>query len=129
MSWASSGGRWSSKIFRELGKLRRVVIARMLDDAFADLKRQIQAGKIQVALLELLDDAQRLQIVIEAVAVRAQQLVELALSGVAEGRVADVVHQGQGFGEIGVERSAPATVRAICATSSVCVSRLRKWSE
>ena len=83
--------------------MRGVVIARMFDDAFADFKRQIEAGKIQVALLELLDDPQRLQIVIEAVAVRAQQFIELSLSRVAEGRVPNVVHQGQGFGEIGVE--------------------------
>ncbi len=75
----------------------------MLDDAFADLERQIEAGEIQVALLELLDDAQRLQIVIEALAVRAQQFVQLALARVAEGRVADVVDEGQGFGEIGIQ--------------------------
>ena len=101
----------------------------MFDDAFADFERQIEAGKFQIALLELLDDPQRLQIVIEAFPVRAQQFVELALSRVAEGRVPDVVDEGQGFGEIGVEFQAPATVRAICATSSVCVRRLRKWSE
>src|SRR4029077_3606569 len=33
----------------------------------------------------------------------AQQFIELALSRVAEGRVPDVVHQGQSFGEISVE--------------------------
>ena len=91
------------QIFRERGKLRRVVIARMFDDAFADFKRQIEAGKIQIALLELLDDPQRLQIVIEAVSMRAQQFIELSFSRVAERRVPDVVHQGQGLGEIGVE--------------------------
>ena len=39
--------------------------------------------------------------------------VELFFSCVAEGRVADVVDQGQGFGEIGIQAQAPATVRAI----------------
>src|ERR1700722_10065759 len=34
---------------------------------------------------------------------RAQQFVKLPLSRVAERWVSDVVHQGQGFGEIGVE--------------------------
>src|ERR1700676_4197819 len=75
----------------------------MFDDAFANFKRQIDAGKIQIALLELLDDPQRLQIVMEAVAMRAQQFIELALPRVAEGRVPNVVDQAQGLGEIGVE--------------------------
>src|SRR5580765_8923814 len=75
----------------------------MFDDAFANFKRQIESGKIQITLLELLDDSQRLQIMVEAVSMRTQQFIELALARVAEGRVPDVVHQGQGFGEIGVE--------------------------
>ena len=75
----------------------------MLDDAFAHFERQIQAGKIQIALLELLDDPQRLQIVIEAVSMLAHPLVELLFTRVAKRRVADVVHQRQRFGEIGVE--------------------------
>jgi len=52
----------------------------------------------------------------------AHARVELAFSCVPKRRMADVVNEREGFG-------APATVRAICATSSVCVSRLRKWSE
>src|SRR5579863_9449200 len=79
----------------------------MFDDSFADFKRQIEAGEIQIALLELLDDPKRLQIVIEAVAVRPQQLIEFSLSGMAEGRVADVVDESQGFGEIGVHLQSP----------------------
>ncbi len=87
---------------------------------------RLSPGEIQVALFELLDDAQRLQIVIETVAVGAQKIVKLALAGVPERRMPDVMHQRERFGEIGVEASAPATVRAICATSMVCVRRLRK---
>ncbi len=101
----------------------------MLDDALAHLEGEVQPREIEVALLELLDDAQRVQIVVEAVAVLAHAAIELPFARVAERRVPDVVHQRQRFGKVGVECRAPATVRAICATSSVCVSRLRKWSE
>ena len=102
----------------------------MLDDSFAHFEGQVQAGKIEIALLELLDDPQRVQIVIEALAILAHARIELPFPGVAERRMADVVNERQRLGKIGVEiASAPATVRAICATSSVCVSRLRKWSE
>ena len=34
----------------------------------------------------------------------AQQLIELALTGMAKWRVPDVVHQGQRFGQVGVQR-------------------------
>ncbi len=47
------------QVFGELRKFRRGVIARMLDDAFANFKREIQAGKIEITLLELFDDTQR----------------------------------------------------------------------
>ena len=43
----------------------------MLDDALADLKGEVQAGEIEIALLELFDDAQGMQIVIELAAVCA----------------------------------------------------------
>ena len=47
-----------------------------------------------------------------------------------KGRMADVVRQRQRLGQLRVQPqcSRPA-VRAICVTSSVCVSRLRKWSD
>ena len=51
------------------------------------------------------------------------------LAGVAERRVAEVVHQRERFGEIDVQVECAAMVREICATSMVWVSRLRKWSE
>src|SRR2546430_10774795 len=53
------------KVFGKLRKLRGGIIARMLDDAFANFKRKIQPGKIEIALLELFHDAERVQIVIE----------------------------------------------------------------
>ena len=56
-----------------------------------------------VALLEVLDDAQRVEVVVEAEAVALEALVQGALAGVAEGRMADVVDQCQRLGEVFVE--------------------------
>src|SRR6266436_1054086 len=89
------------KIFGKVRKLSDRIIARMLDDAFANFKRKIQPGKIEIALLELFDDSQRVEIVIEAAALRAHQLVELALASIAERRMADVVYQGEDIVEHG----------------------------
>jgi hypothetical protein len=56
-----------------------------------------------VTLLEVLDDAEGVEVVVETAAVAAEALVEGALSRVAEGRVAYVVDEGEGFGEVFVE--------------------------
>src|ERR1700682_2013590 len=63
------------KGFGKLRKFRAGIIARMLDDALAHFAGEIQARKIEIALFELLDDAQRVEIVIEMAAVRAHQFV------------------------------------------------------
>src|SRR5882762_3112613 len=91
------------KVLGELWEFRGGIVARMLDDALANFKSEIQTWKIEIALFELLDDAQRVQIVIEKAAVSAHQLVELSLPGVAEGRMADVVNESESFGELGVQ--------------------------
>ena len=97
----------------------------MLEDALAHLEREIQAGELGVALLELVDDAQRLQVVLES-AELAHAVVERVLAGVAERRVTQVVREADGLGERLVQaRARRATLRAICATSSECVSRVR----
>src|SRR5665213_3858963 len=57
----------------------------------------------RVTLLEALYDAQRVQVVVEPKAVAAQTLVQCALAGVAEGRVADVVDQRKRLGQIDVQ--------------------------
>src|SRR2546425_134796 len=59
------------KVFGQLRNFRDGIIVRMLDDPFTNFKREIQAGKIEVALFELFDDTERVQIVIETTAVRA----------------------------------------------------------
>ena len=75
----------------------------MLDDAFTDFEGQIQSAKRGVPEFEIFDDAERVQVVIEGQSVLAHGGVESFFSGVAEGRMADVVHQGKRFDEIGVE--------------------------
>ncbi len=75
----------------------------VLDDAFADFEGEVQAAEGGVALLEIFDDAEGVQVVIEEESMLAHGGVESFFSGVAEGRVADVVDQREGLGEIDVE--------------------------
>jgi len=79
------------------------VVAGVLDDAFADAEGEVEAAVGGVALLEVLDDAEGVQVVVEAAAVAAKALVEGAFARVAEGRVAYVVDESEGFGEVFVE--------------------------
>ena len=74
--------RWP-QIQQILGQLRMRgggVIPRMLHDAFANFECEIQAVETDVAMLEVLHDAQRVKIVIEAAAVRAHQFVEFSFA-------------------------------------------------
>ena len=119
----------SGKIFVQRRILALFEIVRMLDDALAYFEGQVQAGKAGIAALERFDDPQGVKIMIEAIAKAAHLAIQLVFAGVRERRMADVVAQRQSFGESSLRSSAAATVRAICATSMVWVSRLRKWSE
>ena len=91
------------QVFGQFGILGGEVIVRVLDDAFANLEGEVQAGMRGVTLLEVFDDAQRVKIVVEALAVLAHRQVESALAGMSEGRMADVMHQGEGFDEAFIE--------------------------
>ena len=103
------------------------VIARVLDDALADAEGEVEAAVSGVALLEVLADAEGVEVVVEAEAVGLEAAVECALAGVAEGRVADVVDEGKSLGvRSSLRLSSAATARAICATSIVWVRRERK---
>lgn len=75
----------------------------MLHDALAHFKGEVQAIEANVAMLEVLDDAQRVLVVIEAAPMGAHKFVKLALAGMAEGRMTDVVDQGQRFDKFGIE--------------------------
>ena len=57
--------------------------------------------------------------------IRLHRGVQRLLAGMAERRVAEIVRQRHRLGEILVEPQRAASVRAICATSSVWVSRVR----
>ena len=63
---------------------------------------RFRPGKSGIALLQHLQDAQRLPVVLEA-AVVAHQLVHDALARVAEGRVAEVVAEHQALGQLLVQ--------------------------
>ncbi len=91
------------KIFAELGKFGGGIVAGMLDDAFANFEGEIQAGKIEIALFELLDDAKRVEIVIENAAVDAHEFIELLFSGMAKRWMADVMDEREGFGKLGIQ--------------------------
>jgi hypothetical protein len=62
--------------------------------------------------------------VLEAAEV-AHAIVERVLARVAEWRVAQVVREADASTRSSFNERARATVRAICATSSECVSRVR----
>jgi hypothetical protein len=79
------------------------VVAGVFDDALANAEGEIEAAVGGVALLEVLDDTQGVEVVVEAAAVALEALVQCALAGVAEGRVADVVNEGESLGEVFVE--------------------------
>src|ERR1019366_8941153 len=75
----------------EIWMLIGAVIARMLDDPFAYTEREVQTTMRSVTLLEMLDDAERMQVMVEAQSVAFQTLIERAFPSVAEWRGPDVV--------------------------------------
>ena len=75
----------------------------MLHDALAHCESEIEPAKRRIALLEPGDDAQGMEVVIEAEPVTAQSFVECLFAGVAKGRMAYVVSERQGLGEFVVE--------------------------
>ena len=75
----------------------------MFDDAFPDGEGEVEPAKGRIALFKPGNDAQGVQIVVEGEAVGAEGVVQGFFAGVAEGRMADVVYQGEGFGEFRIE--------------------------
>ena len=88
------------------------------------LPGEVEPVELGIALLELGEDAQGLGVVVEA-AVRLHRRVQRLLAGMAERRVAEIVGERHRLAEILVEPSVRQMVRAICATSSEWVSRVR----
>src|SRR6266550_971609 len=91
------------KVFLELRKFRGGIIARILDDSFANLKRKIQPRKIEIALLELFHDAKRVHIVTEMAAAGEHQFIQFFFAGMAKGGMTDVMDESQGLRELGVQ--------------------------
>ena len=91
------------QIFCKIRVFRSGVIVRVLDNAFANFKSQIQTGKIEIGTFELLDDAERLQVVIEPRAVCTHQFIQLLFAGVAERRMPYVMDKGERLGKLRVE--------------------------
>src|ERR1700690_1745820 len=71
------------------------VVARMLHNAFADGERQIEPAKSRIALFKPGDNAQRVEIVVEAESMIAERAVERFFAGVAKRGMPDVVRQSQ----------------------------------
>src|ERR1700722_9669367 len=94
------------QIEKILGKFRislPVVIAGMLNDAFAHFERQVQAAKGGVALFEIFDDAQSVQVMVEEESMLAHDGVERLLTRMTERRMAQIVDQSERLGQIHVE--------------------------
>ena len=69
---------------------------------FEHLPRKIQAGEVWIFLFQFLDDAEAVAVVLES-AVAAHELVQDGLALVAERRMAEIVGERDGLGEIGVQ--------------------------
>ena len=97
----------------------------MFQDSLARLEGEVQSRELCVALFEFVDDAQRLEVVFESAEI-AQAFVERVLTGVTERGVAKIVRQRRSpRSAIRSAVNARAIERAICATSSECVMRVR----
>src|SRR3546814_3019792 len=96
--WSSDVCSSDLKAFGDVAKLRGARFRTMFEDAFTCLEHQVQAAKLGVLVLQLVDHAQRLRVVLEA-AVGLHALVERVLAGVPERRVAEIVRERHGFAE------------------------------
>ncbi len=93
----------AEEIFRKFRVLTGIVVAGMLDDAFAHAERQVEPAERGVALFKPGDDAKRVQVVIKAEPAGAQGVVERLFAGMTERGMAYVVDQGERLGQIGVQ--------------------------
>ena len=74
----------------------------VLGEAFQRLPGEVEPVELGIAALERGDDAQGLRVVVEAAEIFRAGL-ERALAGVAEGRMAEIVRERGGLGEVLVE--------------------------
>ena len=74
----------------------------VLDQAFERLPGEVESVEVGVAPLQRRHHVQRLRVVVEA-AERGEAVIERALAGVAERRMAEVVAERGGLGQVLVE--------------------------
>ena len=86
-----------------------VVGGEVLCEAFANLPGQVQAREAGVFLLDFLDDPQALAVVFEAAAV-LHQAVQRGFTPVPERRVAQVMGQRDGLGQIFIQQERPSDI-------------------
>src|SRR5580704_4722101 len=81
----------------------RVIIARVLDDALAHFESQVEPAKSRITLLEILHDAQRVQVMVEEKAMSAHGSIERFFPSMPKRRMAEIMHQSKSFGQVNVE--------------------------
>ncbi len=86
----------------EIAQLMRLLRRAVLEDAFARFVGEVEAVECAIALLQQINGAQALQIVLEA-AVIPHAGIERILAGMAERRMSEVVGEGDGLGQVLVE--------------------------
>ena len=96
------GGLLGGRELVELALGEALVSRVVLDDSFADLVGEIETPKSGIAFFQLVDGAEGMPVVLEAPRV-GHQGVECFLADMAEGRMADVVGQGNRLGQCGVQ--------------------------
>ena len=79
-----------------------IVAGEVFDEAFADFPSEVEAGKAGIFLFDEIHDAKALAIVLEA-AVLFHELIESGFAFVAEGRMAEIVSEGDSFSEVFVD--------------------------
>jgi hypothetical protein len=87
----------------------------VLDDALANFEGKVEASEFGIALFELFDDSQGVEIVIKVAAEAAEEIVEFVFAGMAEGRMANVVNEGEGLGELAVQAESDG-----CGARNLC---------
>ena len=96
---------FADKARADIAQFFGVLDRAMLQDSFARFKTKVQSFKGGIVLLQHIDHAQGLQIVLEATVV-LHALVKRVLPGMAEGRMPEVVRQCHGLDQIFIEREA-----------------------
>ena len=123
MSWLMYATRSTRRTIFPSSVRRRRAAPGVADDTVAHRHGQVQARPVA---REHVHHPQRLLVVSETGAeALAQAAVERLLADVTKRRVPEIVPESDRLDEVLVQRSARATVRETCVTSSVWVSRVR----